>query len=109
MMDATYMNKFHDDVSSEEEIDEPPQKRRRMANRIWLEKQIYNTREEAEKSIHALWKKCSTTTTPLGVRVDYRCSGGEYRCIECPVGLYLLYHASNIKVRLYFSFFQFFM
>lgn len=97
------VEEFYDGVYSDSDDAncEPPTKKRRRENRTWLKKEVYANSVDAEKSIHPLWKKCSSKNTVQGLRVNYRCTGGRYRIEECPAGLYLLYHSDSIQVSLY--------
>lgn len=106
MGDFTYIDDFHDESSSseDEELDaEQPQRKRRRVNRTWLKGETYESSAEAEEYVRSnkFWKISSSTSTASGKRVDYRCAAGKYRVNECPAGLYLLYHSTNLRVSVY--------
>lgn len=58
---GTFLDDFevNETTDSDEEVTEPPMKRRRGSNRIWLKDADLNSSKEAEESIDtSLWKKC---------------------------------------------------
>ena len=63
-----------------------------VRNRLWIERESLATPKEAELAVEMrkIWKKSSTKETTSGRRVNYRCTAGRYRVLECPAGLYLL-------------------
>ncbi|XP_075229653.1 uncharacterized protein LOC142329169 isoform X11 [Lycorma delicatula] len=71
--------------------------------KIWCKKLEFETAEEAENHVKALklWKKCTAYKCLAGLKVAYRCTAAQYRQIECPARLYLLYHAEDMKVSLF--------
>jgi hypothetical protein len=81
--------------------EEPKPKRRRVANRVWLKEEEFQSPDEALKAVSPTWKKSSRKYTNEGYRVEYRCTKGKYRKKECPAGLMLLYHSSSGNVSLY--------
>jgi len=92
------------DVKSDSsEDDSPAPKRRRGPNRSWLQTAQFPTAQEAEQSLSekGIWKKAVSRTSYEGRKIEYRCTEGLYRKQECPVGLYLLYHATNLTVSMF--------
>lgn len=104
-MDLTYVVDYCDESVEEDngEEDCEPRRKRRRVTRLWLEKQTFQTAEEAESVVKAgnNWKISSTKETTSGHRVNYRCILGQYRLLECPAGLYLLYRSESEAVSLF--------
>lgn len=98
-----YVEDFNGDESEDEDVVGVEPKRKRQANRVWIKKEEFSSAEDAEKAVLSqhIWKKSSTKSTLDGCKVEYRCTKGKYRVLECPAGLYLLYHSTNLKVSLF--------
>lgn len=104
MEEIVYAPDYNEDRLSDEDEDEcfePPAKQKRGANRKWKKTDEFQSKEDAEKAISSIWKKASQKTTVEGLKIEYRCSGGQYRTNECPARLYLLFHCTSMRVSLF--------
>lgn len=48
-----------------------------------------------------IWSKCSTKTTLVGEKVEYRCKHSTYGVGECPARIFYLFHATSELVSIY--------
>lgn len=89
----------------EEETSEPPLKRSRGPRRVWHERRMFQSSEEAVNAVQQLriWSIAGTDTSSAGKRVKYRCNLAPHKVAECPAALYLLYHQGSNCVSLYES------
>lgn len=101
MNDFSYADPFAESESEDDVVLEPKPKRRKLGNRCWVKIEEFENAEVAQKAVNPVWKKSSSKNTKDGLRVEYRCSKGAYRRLECPAGLYLLYHADSSAVTMY--------
>ena len=103
-MDLTYASEYFDSTLDESsDSDEPPKRKRRRMNRLRVEQKSFATSEEAKKFVtdKNIWKISSTKDISAGMRVNYRCTAGQYRILECPASLYLLYHSDSDRASLF--------
>lgn len=103
MASVTFIEDFDDNEDDSGNKLSKLANRIRPSNRVWLKAEEYLCPEDAEKavSLQKVWKKASSKNTLDGVKVEYRCSEGQYRVNECPARLYLLYHNTSAKVSLF--------
>ena len=102
-MDLTYVDEYCESSGEANDADEEPKVKRRRLNRIWVERELFESPEEAKVAVETkrIWKVSSTKETTSGTRVNYRCTLGQYRSLECRAGLYLLYHSTSNRVSLF--------
>ena len=92
MGDTTFIADFEDETSSSEDElkddEQPPPRTRRRTTRTWLKDVTYESSKEAEQFVQSknIRKIMSSTYTPSGKRVDYRCMAAKYRVNECRLG-----------------------
>jgi hypothetical protein len=105
-MALTYVDKLREtDTDDGDKDDQPPMRKQRKPDRIWLQQQSFDTPKEAQEAVagRKIWKICSKKDTTSGTRVNYRCTAGKFRTGECPAGLYLLYQSTSNEVGLQFQ------
>lgn len=101
--ELTFFQDSSDSSSQEDEPEVLPVQKRRRLTRKWHEVQKYSCALDAVNAVKEMgaWTKASSKSTTTGKRVEYRCTEGKYRVLECPAGLYLLYHSSSASVSLF--------
>lgn len=100
---VSYVEDYESDSDSNESDFCEPKRKKPKTYCAWMKTKEFQSSAEAEEAVSAkeMWKKCSSTKTSSGLRVQYRCSAGQYRVKECPAGLYLLYHSMDSGVSMY--------
>ncbi|XP_031357818.1 uncharacterized protein LOC116181586 [Photinus pyralis] len=90
-----------EDLSDDSDADgNPPVQRKPAKYRVWRKQVVFDDAKEAEKCIEdeKIWKKITSYNSVDGLKVTFRCTGGQYRRNEFPAGRYLLYHSENMKI-----------
>lgn len=91
------------DNEEEETQSIPPKGKKSRKNLAWVKIMEFGDAVSAVKNVDddMTWKKITSYSTQEGRKVVYRCTGGQYRKLECPARISLLYHAECSRVTLF--------